>query len=83
MAEDLLHDAQVRAAVEQMRRRGVAQRVRTDGPAHRRTEGARDDVVRGPRAQASAAGPEEDRARGGWRRGACRRATRAGRPRTR
>ena len=61
VAEDLLDGAKIGAAVEQVRRRGVAQRVRSD--VRRRATGpscARDEVVRRARPEAPAARSEED-----------------------
>jgi hypothetical protein len=62
VAEHLLHGAQIRPAVEQMRRGRVPQRV---GPTvSRPTAGAsaRDDVISGTRAESSTACADEQRA---------------------
>ena len=60
MAEDLLHRPQVRSPVEQMRRRGVAQRVRPRGPpAGDVGQESGDQLVDGAGAEPPAAGKQK------------------------
>ena len=60
VAEELLHRAQVRAAVEQVRRGGVPQGVRPLGPGRGCRQDGRDEPVHAARAHARAARAEED-----------------------